>query len=239
MTMTAARLRWCVVALLGVALPARAGERIDISAPILPQVMLLYGYEGPNFPSTLLDEQDLAHGAALVFETLLEDCRTNVAYDGAYAGITAAPADGEPPLTATELATNYNLVAHCAYDRYTAKPYWIPKLVDDVDVCGTELGAGWGMISEPDLADLSEDDFTFIQSTLSTAAGDSYWGGFYFSLRVYVRAADGTLQVGDLTPGVTPRVIPLPATVDGTATSHLEGVGGAPVVLRCLRRTPL
>jgi hypothetical protein len=235
MTMSTSRLACCVVALVCFALPARASERIDISAPIFPRVLLLYPYEGAAFPGTLLEEQNLTHSAALVFETLLEDCRTNVDYAGAYSAITPAPTVGETPLATATLETNYNLVAQCAYERFTAKPYWIPKLVDDVDICAAELGAGWSMISEVDLADLSEADFTFIQDTLGTTAGQSSWGGFYFSLHVYVRAADGTLQAGDLTPSVTSRVAPLPA---GSATSHLEGVSGAPIVLRCLRRTP-
>jgi hypothetical protein len=218
-----------LLGLLVLGMPARAAaaEWVTISAPIFPQVLKLYEHEGANFPATAEEEAAVAHDASLIFETLLAECQAD------YPGIVVLGSD-DPPLTPEQLTANFDLVARCSYEKYTAKPYWIPQLVDDVDICGTELGAEWRMPTEADLAAFTDEDFAFLQATLTTMAGGDWWGGFYFSLKIYVRAGDGTLAMGDLTPGALALVAPLPSTVNGTSTSHLEGS----IVLRCLRVTP-
>jgi hypothetical protein len=205
-------------------------ERVEISAPILPDETKLV--EPP--PATLAEEQAVVDAAALTYEPLLAEC---AAY---YPAITPPPADGTP-LTPEQLAANYDAVGDCAYTRHTSKPYWIPKLVDDVDVCGRELGSGWRLISEDDLSSLTEADYQFMKDTLTPVAGpaaSSSWsfGSFYFGLHVWLRAHDGTLATGDLSPGVTgPRVAPIDYRLQGSYTTHYEGG----LALRCIRRTDL
>jgi hypothetical protein len=67
-------------------------ERVEISAPILPDVLILY----QPFPTTLDGEKAMAHAAALTFERLLPECAPD------YPAITL------PPATSAELAANYN-----------------------------------------------------------------------------------------------------------------------------------
>lgn len=217
--------------------PARADgggvatERWEVSAPIFPKVLELYKYEGSNFPTTLEAEQAAVDAAALNFEALLAECAAN------YPGITLW-APGTPELTAAQLEANYTLVAQCAFERYTAKPYWIPQLVNDVDLCGRQLGSDWRLITEADLAALDEAAFTQFASTLSSVSPDSSsMGGFYFSLAVFVRGNDGTLKLGNLKPGVTERLTALPVTTDEAMRRHLEGSPLGTVVVRCLRHT--
>lgn len=201
---------------------AAGTERVEISAPIFPKVLVLYAQEGANYPATLTGEETLAHDAAMTFDTLLTECQAKDAT------ITLA---SPSPLTAEQLATNYNQVAKCAYENYTVKPYWIPKLVDDVDICATELGADWRLISEDDLAALTDADFQFIADTLTGVAGaDAASFSFYFSSRIFVRASDKSIKAGDIAPGVATRVTDL-TTSDPTI--HYEGG----LSLRCIRRT--
>jgi hypothetical protein len=197
---------------------------VEISAPILPRTSVIYA----PFPTSLDGEKAMAHDAALLFDWLLPQCAP------LYPTITLAPADGSV-LSQTQLATNYDQVGLCAYQQYVAKPYWIPKLVDDVDICGSEMGPGWRLIGEADLASLTAADFQNLADTWDlTAIGGNGLGFFYSTLAIWVRAADGTIQAGTLAPGVSgSRVTPLPPGI--SPTDHYEGSLG----LRCIRRTDL
>ena len=199
-------------------------QRVEISAPILPRTAAIYR----PFPTTLEGEQAMAHEAALLFDWLLPQCAP------LYPMITLAPANGAP-LSTLQLATNYDQVGRCAYEQHTAKPYWIPKLVDDVDICGTEMGPGWRLITEADLASFSDADFQNVADTWNLhVVGGGGLGFFFSSLAIWVRADDGVIKAGTLTPGVTGgRVTPLPAGI--ALTDHYEGQLG----LRCIRRTEL
>lgn len=203
-------------------------ERVEISAPVLPDVLAIY----KPFPATLEGEQAMAHDAALIYERLLVECAAD------YPAITPAPSDGSL-LTKEQLTANYNAVADCSYVKHTAKPYWIPKLIDDVDICGTELGPGWRLLTEDDVLSFTEKDFQFMQDTLTPVAGSqasasSGLGPFYFGLRVWVHGRDGKLAAASLAPGLSgARVTPLDFT--SGYTEHYEGGLG----LRCIRRTSL
>jgi hypothetical protein len=221
--MTARRLVPIAALVVGLAAWASTTELVEVSAPVFPAVLILYTSEGPNFPSTPNAEADLAHRAALTFPALMTECAAK------YPAITLA-ADGGT-LTSAALVTNYETVARCAYEQHTAKPYWIPRLVDDVDICGTELGAGWRLPTEADLATFTEAELQGLQDALNPARNGAQLGALYFSMQVYVRGADGGLMQGDLNPGLTgPRVTPLPAL---DPTVHLE----SGLALRCVRRT--
>jgi hypothetical protein len=206
-------------------------ERVEISAPIVPRTDAL----GGTFPTSLAGEQAMAHAAALLFDWLLPQCAP------LYPTITLAPSDGSA-LSPAQLATNYDQVGLCAYQQYVAKPYWIPKLVDDVDICGTEMGAGWRLITEADLASFSEADFQNVADTWNLRATGGGGLGFFFStLAIWVRADDGIIKAGTLAPGVTgSRVAPLELQNGFTLTDHYEGtLAGGPLGLRCIRRMDL
>jgi hypothetical protein len=196
-------------------------ERVEISAPIVPRTGVIY----QSFPTTLEGEKAMAHAAALNFEWLLKDCAPQ------YPKIVLEDDDAGVELTPDQLAVNYAEVARCAYDKYVAKPYWIPKLVDDVDICGTEMGDGYRLITEADLASLDEADFQSIASTWNLALRGGP-GELFDSPDIWVRAADGTIAAGTLAPDAQgKRVTPL---APGTSpTLHYEGSLG----LRCIRRT--
>ncbi len=223
-----------VVVLLGLAAAYAAYavvalDWIEISAPIVPAESIQYQYEGQNFPATLAQEEKVALDSALVYEQLLVECAPK------YPDITLQAA-GAPPLTAQQLAQNYTAVAKCSYESYVAKPYWIPQLVDDVDICGKKLGADWHLLSEKDVAGLSDTDFAFIAKTM-TGTNDGLFGSYYASTHAYVRASDGTLKFADLGPGVTDRIKPFPAYAGNGAVYdpkvHLEG----DITVRCVRVT--
>jgi hypothetical protein len=70
-----------------------------------------------------------------------------------------------------------------------------------------------------------------IANALATPNSKNFFGNFYFGLSVWVRATDGSLRIGNLSPGVSVRVTDSP--VAATSTVHYEGG----VALRCIRRT--
>jgi len=208
-------------------LAAAAGsEVVEVSAPILPRVSVLYPAEGTNFPASPADRAALAHDAALTFDFLMSACSMS------HTGIVI-PGPNDPPTTPAQNAMNLETVANCAYTDFVSKPYWIPALVDQVDICGTELGSSWHLITEADVSDVTDADAQAMASALSTPNSTSFFGNFYFSLHVWVRAGDGSLARADLSPGVTARMSTLP--VSASSTTHYE----SDLALRCIRRTPV
>jgi hypothetical protein len=166
--------------------------RVAISAPIFPHTFKagggldLYGYEGANYPTTYAGELQLARGAGVTYASLLAQC-------AALHSTIVLQAAGSPPLPASVLASNLEAVARCAYEDFGIKPYWIPQLVDDVDLCGELLGAGWKLPTEADLAALTDAE----RATWQQAASAELFG----SLNVYVRANDGSLKLAGLGVG--------------------------------------
>jgi hypothetical protein len=194
----------------------------------MPDVGQLY----QPFPTTLDGEKALVDSAFFTYDALLTECAPD------YPAITATP------LTSDEIATNYVTVAQCAYDKHKAKPYEIPKLLVDVDICGTKLGAGWRLIGEDDLATFSEADYQFLHDTLSPfSLQENMWatGPLYFGLTVWIRAHDGTLAVANLEPGVTPdkRITFRSGTTTGPLSGPPTSAVQDPIALRCIRRTDL
>lgn len=208
----------------GAVASATATQRVDISAPIFPDTRVLYAHEGGAYPASPEDRAAVARAASMTYEWLLAECAQY------YPGIMLATAD-QSALTAEELAHNYNLVAQCSYERYGSKPYWIPQLVDDVEICAQQLGSDWRLIDEADLATMAPADFQYLASTLAAVrySGD-FFGNFYFSLDVYARRADGTLGTASLEPGAAGMVV----GGFGDPLSHNEGG----TVLRCIRKVP-
>lgn len=214
----------CLTVLLSLRAPGQAvvRERVEISAPILPRTTVIY----QPFPGTLEGEKAMAHDAALLFDGLLEHCAP------LYPKIALAPSG--VGLSDQQLATNYVEVARCSYEQYGAKPYWIPKLIDDVDICGTEMGAGWRLPSEADLASLSESDFQAVADKWNHPSADVTFSSFFSSLAIWVRGTNGSIEIGTLAPGgADNRVRPIAPEI--SLTNHYEG----DVSLRCIRRTDL
>lgn len=210
---------------IGFALTGDKKTVVEFSAPITPRTDFIYAAEDASYPKTAAAEAKLAHDASMTYKWLRTACKD------AYPAIVV-PATDDTVLTAAERGRNYGLIARCAYEKFSGKPYWLPKLVDNVDICGTELGAGWKLPAESDLARLSSTDLDFLSRTLTDASGDSF-GGYYFTLLFYTRAADGTLQIGDLNPGATTRVRPLGIAAE-LYDNHFEN-SLKPVTLRCVR----
>jgi hypothetical protein len=203
-------------------------EQVEFAAPLLPYYLgASVDIEGPNYPADQAARVDYVRKNTYTFGALLAKCAP------LYPEIVVATSTGPAP-TQAQLAKNYALVAQCSYEKFTVKPYWIPQLIDDVDVCGETLGAQWKLISEADLATLSAADYQYVQDQLS-GIGTGFWGSFYYSLHTFLRAADGKLAAGDLTPGVPARVSAITYPMGSGPTRHYEG-GLAP---RCLWRHPV
>lgn len=203
-------------------------ELVEVSAPLLPYYLgAAVDIEGPNYPKDQAARVDYVLHDTFTFAALLDRCAL------LYPGIVSQQPGGLAP-TPAQLAANYALVAQCAYEKFTVKPYWIPQLVDDVDVCAVTLGAPWRLIEEQDLDTLDAADLKNIQDTLS-GVGTNFWGEFYFSLRTFLRGKDGTLKAGDLTPGVATRVSALSYPMGSGPTRHYEGA----LVPRCIWRHPV
>lgn len=210
-----------------IALPADDAQRTELSAPLFPDATVFQQFQDAGvYPTLSSAERDaLVDDDVRSFEELLNLCAPS------HPAITLQT-DG--PLTADEIAANYEAVARCAYDDYGAKPYWVPQHVDDVDICGRKLGDGWRLPTEADVAAWQESDFEFFQDTLTLPESEAFPSYFYYSLDIYVRADDGTIALGDLAPE-TQHVLPLP--VSGAALDALYIGDGHPIGLRCVRQT--
>jgi hypothetical protein len=211
-----------------------------LSAPIVPNTTVLYPAEGAAYPASLAGEQALAGAAAVTFDTLLAACPTLTPTGGGTYDIDVTTAS--PSLARLQL--NYDSVARCAYEHYTAKPYWIPALVDHVDICAASLGAGWRLPTEADVLALSADDLSALAGAYDPSAPTfSSLGGMYFALKMYVRgaAADGAghfpIKVANLNPGASVPIDDLRdgsgAVMDATSPSFTRHNEGG-VVLRCV-----
>jgi hypothetical protein len=206
---------------------ARA-DLVEVSAPILPLRMIANLNSGTNFPSTPECERALVVAASKTYAALLPEA---AAGDNT---LTLLPDGGS--LTPQQLQANYSGTALYAYNHYDSKPYWIPRLVDDVDVCGLHLGSDWHLPTQDEVESFTQADLTFLRDTVAGAdVNGTQFGSFFFSLHMFVRARDGTLQVGNLTPGAVTRVFPISYPAGTGALVELQSPLN--VGLRCIRTT--
>jgi hypothetical protein len=212
-----------------IVLPPDAAQSLELSAPLFPDATVFQQFTDASvYPSlSSADRVALVDDDVRVFEDLLTLCAPT------HPQIKLRAAN-DPPLTAAEIAANYDEVARCAYEEYGAKPYWVPHHVDDVDVCARKLGEGWRLPTEADVAAWQENDFEFFQDTLTLPQSGQFPSYFYYSLDIYVRANDGTIALGNLAPQ-TQHVVPLP--VSGADLDALYIGDGHPIGLRCVRPT--
>jgi len=200
-------------------------RRVEVSAPILPDMVVWQHKGGAGYPATQGDALALVTDTTYSYQFLLNHCATS------YPSIVLAAAG--LILTTEQLQTNYDQISRCAYDQYGAKPYWMPQILNDVDVCAVKMGAEWRLLAEADLATFTEADYKLFQDTMTLAQGaDWFPRQFHFSLDVYVRGIDGQLKHGDLTPGAQ-HVNPLPVT----DLKELYVGNGRPIGVRCVRVT--
>lgn len=174
-------------------LPGGEREHVALSAPILPNLDVLYAKTVDGYPTSVPELRALAKEVALSFCFLIEDCAPD------FPSIKTTT-----PLSKAELSTNYDEVAACAYAKYTAKPYWKAQIVDPVDVCGDVLGPGWRLPTQADVEALSASELQLIESALTTSSGAE----LYFKLQIFARATDGTLGYADLSTGAPRRMLP-------------------------------
>lgn len=145
------------------------------------------------------------------------------------------PSAGDPPLTTAQLQTNYEQIALCGYKSYGAKPYWVPQLLLDVDVCARALGPSWRLPTEADINAFTDADFQFFADSMTVPGSiENFPSEWYYRLDVYARASDGSLVLGKLAPGAT-HLLPLPISSASMNTLYLGD--GSPIGVRCLRTT--
>ena len=137
-------------------------------------------------------------------------------------------------LSPDELLTNFSEVARCSYEKFSSKPYWIPLLIQNVDICGRVLGSDWRLITDVDLKKLTADDLIQINSSLSGAAGN-FWASFYVGMRIYIKSADGVIREADLGYPEKGVIISDLLLKEEQMKMHLEG-GRA---LRCIKVTDI
>jgi hypothetical protein len=195
------------------------GQWVQVSAPILPKVLRLYQSEGAKYPTTTEEQSKLATESALTFEELEKSCLN---FTSEY---NSSVANND-----TQIATKYWSLEQCAYARFTAKPYWIPQLLLDVDVCQLSLGQGYRTLRESDVrAFLPGEVESFKQRLDEVNRGG---GSFYFSMNVWVRSEAGKMASVDLSAGASAPITPLKQfSQNWTEKNHFEGG----LALRCIR----
>jgi hypothetical protein len=212
----------------------------EISAPLFPIVTTLYNYEGTNYPTTADGQKALAKDGYTTFEKIRDACLTKDPR-GSFSGGIKIEGNSQT-LTAEERAENYSKIAQCAYEYFGSKPYSIPQLVSDVDLCAEHLGTDWRLLSEEDIATFTPDVYSNIKVALEKTSGAFSWGSFYFSLAAYTQASDGNLKIGSLFPDAASRVTA--ASFPAGSKHHLEshgvdggssGLTSSTVTVRCIR----
>jgi hypothetical protein len=205
-----------------------SGTRIELSAPLFPDSTVFQRFQNPAaYPA--LDEAEklrLVDENVKSFDELLKLCAPTHS-------IIKLRAAGDPPLSVAELHANYDEVARCAYAQFGAKPYWVPQHVADVDICARKLGPTWHLPTEAEVTSLLDAESQLFADTLTIPPGPDWFPvDWYYRLEIYVRAADGSLALGNLAPAAA-RLTPL--GISGAALSELYIGNGHPIGLRCMR----
>lgn len=193
-----------------------------ISAPLFPRYMLFYTIEGRDYPATPTEtwEWVQAEDPTMSFPEMMAFCLQHEPYAS-----QITQSSGVQELTPEQLENNYNAISLCAYDMdlgFRSKPYWIPRFLEEVDICQHELGEGWSMPTEEFV--MAQDQTFFEEYASLNGVGQDVdnTSSMYFSLSLFVKGADGELKVATLEPGSPEpsRVRPLPEDTDRTL--HVE-----------------
>jgi hypothetical protein len=214
----------------------------EISAPLFPIVATLYKNEGANYPAGADAQKTLGKDGYMTFEKVRDECLAKDPQGSFGGGIKKE--DSSQALTVEERAANYSKIAQCAYEYFSSKPYSIPQLVSDVDLCADHLGPEWRLLGEDDIAAFTPEVYANIKGALQKSSDAFSWGSFYFSLAAYTKGSDQTLKIGSLFPDATSRVTD-PSYPPSTGPKfHLEihsvdggssGLTSSTVTVRCIR----
>jgi hypothetical protein len=203
-----------------VAIDAEGRQSPELSAPIAPCVLAL-NRDGFYPPEREAREQ-MADEASLTFSYFQQACAERYPIARAEAGQT---------LTSEQARNNYASVARCSFETHYGKPYWVPQLLDDVDLCGRELGSSWQLPTKESLAHFNARH----RELIGEALRDVPYGGGYNSLVLYARDAAQQLTVLDLGPPQAQgarRAEPIRLTSD-----RKQPFQAPRIALRCVRRS--
>lgn len=192
------------------------GTQYDLSLAILPRTFSkggLYEYEGSNYPTTTAAREAVVDSVAYTYPQLAKEC-------AALHPEIVLPKEGD---SAATIEKALEAVASCAYNDFGIKPYWIPRLIADVDICARKLGSGYRVPTVADFKTFTPAERTAIAASTAIA--------LYNGLVIYLRAEDGSIVLGDLGSGAIRKLTDTTAYYMGDAY-HYEG--GAS--LRCIRR---
>jgi len=227
---------------------------ITLSAPIFPtNLNIVQNYQNENYPADKQAQIDLVGSYFMKYESLLDECAKIYSKDNPlpkkkhslHVKTSIGKFHTEGERTQVQILQNYLNVAQCSYREFHSKPYFIPQLVDDVDICGTILGPEYRMITEDDVNGFSAAFYKELDTVITRASSGVEgvpWGEYYFSLATYIRGNDGALKVGNLYNGVTSdRVEGLPQKGEKSKSfllGHRVNTGDSyrdvKVVLRCI-----
>ncbi len=200
---------------------------LEVSATILPKLWKelengtknegLYAHEGANYPRTYEEAEQVVREVSMPYADLLVQC-------AALHPEIVLESSGQT-LTQEQLWANQEAVSRCAYLDFAIKPYWIPQLVNDVDICAVVFGDGWHLPTELELLSFSDE--------ARQAAMDAFGTEVFGNLEIFTRAGNGSLVIGSIAPGArTLKGFNYPQGVYAEPQkNHYEG-GTA---LRCLR----
>jgi hypothetical protein len=168
-----------------VAIDAEGRQSPELSAPIVPCVLAL-NRDG-FYPPEREAREHMADEASLPFSYFQQACAERYPI--------ARPEAGKA-LTSEQARDNYASVARCSFETHYGKPYWVPQLLDDVDLCARELGSSWQLPTNESLAHFNARH----RELLVQALRDVPYGGGYNSLVLYARDAAQRLTVLDFGP---------------------------------------
>ena len=168
-----------------IAIDARGTKSPELSAPIAPCVTALNKDGG--YPVERPAQERMADEASLTFSYFLGACAQQYRI--------VPPKPGEP-LSPEQARENYANVAQCTFETHYGKPYWVPQLIHDVDICQRALGAGWQLPTSDSLAKFNPRH----RELLHQALKGLHYGGGYNSLLLYARDERDKLTFIDLSP---------------------------------------
>ena len=193
-----------------------------ISAPLFPRFMVFYEIEGEAYPESPSATREWVEreNPVMGFPEMVEFCLQHEPYASQITQVS-----GGETLSSEALAANYVAISSCAYDPelgFRSKPYWIPRVLEEVDICQNELGEGWSLPTEEFVMAQPQSFFEDYAALNGAEATPDNTASMYFSLSLYVTGNDGNLKVATLEPGdpQPSRVRSLPEDLDPTL--HVE-----------------
>lgn len=206
---------------------------VRLSSPILPDMVIFQMFQNPEYYNSHLSKiYSMINNSMYSFSDLVLLCN-NAGY---HINIDS--------LNHTKVsAYNYSQIAKCGYDILGLKPYYVPKMISDYEICQYKLGKGWRLPTETEVLSWPSAYFTDLMNSLTAGSlsVDDFWANSYFSLFIYIRGNNGTVKIANLYPDSFPKILDLPSTVIATTLLmntdidiHLDNLVYKYVVLRCL-----